>query len=98
MLPLPLLMVLLFGRQAATERGGPSEVQGVRQGAEEGVGAGGAQLEGAARPHRRRRRHRLLREGRRRGGELGDGRGGERQRERRRRRRVRRSEGGVTRC
>lgn len=44
----------------------------VRQGGEEGVGAGRAQGDGAGRPHQGR----LLRQGLRRGGELRDGRGG----------------------
>lgn len=66
-----LLKLVLLSRQAAPHGRRLALVERVRQGREEGVGAGGAQRDGAGRPHRGRQ---LLRQGRRRGGELRDGR------------------------
>lgn len=58
-------MVLVVCRLAAVHPRGGALVQGVRQGDQEGVRAGGAQVQGAARPS-----HKLLRLGCRRSGQL----------------------------
>lgn len=67
-----LLSLWLVRRLAAPHARGVAQVQGVRQGGQEGVWAGRAQEDGAGCPDRN-----LLRQGRRRGGELREGGGRE---------------------